>query len=451
MLYNEQAASKVAILHNDSTGGGSDMKFQKMLTALVAVLAVLAFAPNALAGGNAIKDNCTPGTCYTVPAIPTTTTSTSSSTSVSIHIKKVWKVTERINQYEKYRNVIVLVNEQAGGVKSQRGCVDPVAKGWIRVGGYYDNSGRNKPGYYTDTWKQGRTICSAKRQKIGNTWYMVGWKDNCVNGIRIRISGPKVFKRYIPVVEVRSFREFTKIYEEWYNKKTSSTGSTTTTTTYSCLQGTLVNVNQCQIHTAAPPPPPGQASVTLVKLVFENGNKVSTQSIFGFTRNGSGFTNSGESTNVGSFQVGTSVTICETNPQGYNVDGSSCQTQTVQQGGITFTFVNRKTTSTPPPPPPVNRPPTGTIKPPQHVYVNGVANVCVDGVTDPDGDQVNVSFSFTAGSAVSAVFTQPSGARCVQYKAPGTPQQVTVTATLSDGRGGTVNLLDNFPVIPDQF
>lgn len=108
-------------------------------------------------------------------------------------------------------------------------------------------------------------------------------------------------------------------------------------------------------------------------------------------------------------------------------------------------------TTPPPPPPPANRPPTGQIKPPQHVYVNGQTPVCVDNVTDPDGDQVSVSFSFTAGSAISSVFTQPGGAVCVTYKAPDTPQEVTVTATLSDGRGGSVTLLDNFPVIPDQY
>lgn len=105
----------------------------------------------------------------------------------------------------------------------------------------------------------------------------------------------------------------------------------------------------------------------------------------------------------------------------------------------------------PPPPPPVNQPPTGQLLPPQHVFVNRQASVCVDNVADPDGDQINVDFSFTAGQAISAVFTQPGGAMCVMYQAPATPQQVTVTAVLTDGRGGSLTLLDNFPVIPDQF
>lgn len=104
-----------------------------------------------------------------------------------------------------------------------------------------------------------------------------------------------------------------------------------------------------------------------------------------------------------------------------------------------------------PPTPPVNHKPTGSIAPPQHVYVNGQAKVCVDNVSDPDGDQVSVTFSVTAGSMYGAVFTQPGGAMCQSYQAPSDPQQVTATAVLTDGKGGSLTLLDNFPVIPDQF
>jgi hypothetical protein len=104
-----------------------------------------------------------------------------------------------------------------------------------------------------------------------------------------------------------------------------------------------------------------------------------------------------------------------------------------------------------PPTPPVNHKPSGKIFPPQHVYVNGQAKVCVDNVGDPDGDQISVAFSVTAGQMIGSVFTQPGGAMCQTYQGPSDPQQVTVTAVLTDGKGGSLTLSDNFPVIPDQF
>ena len=75
----------------------------------------------------------------------------------------------------------------------------------------------------------------------------------------------------------------------------------------------------------------------------------------------------------------------------------------------------------------------------------------MDNVGDPDGDQVSVTFSVTAGSMYGTVFTQPGGAMCQFVQAPGDPQQVTATAVLTDGRGGSLTRSDNFPVIPDQF
>jgi hypothetical protein len=89
------------------------------------------------------------------------------------------------------------------------------------------------------------------------------------------------------------------------------------------------------------------APVTLIKYAIVDGNTITTPSGFGFTANGTAFSNTGQSTNVGLFQVGTSVTICETNPMGYTPD-KSCETKTVGSSGTTFTFTNRKVT--PPPP-----------------------------------------------------------------------------------------------------
>ncbi|MBI5906964.1 hypothetical protein HY857_02815 [Candidatus Saccharibacteria bacterium] len=129
----------------------------------------------------------------------------------------------------------------------------------------------------------------------------------------------------------------------------------------------------------------------------------------------------------------------------------------VQQGNCSSTTVvvpppAPPVVTPPPPPPPVNHKPTGEIAAPKHLYVNSRdGKVCVDNVSDPDGDQVSVTFSVSAGSTYGSVFTQPGGAICQSIQAPSDPQQDTATAVLDDGRGGTVTLSDNFPVISDQF
>lgn len=87
---------------------------------------------------------------------------------------------------------------------------------------------------------------------------------------------------------------------------------------------------------------------------------------------------------------------------------------------------------------------------PQHLYVNGVANVCVDKVTDLVDYQATVSFSFSAGAAVSAVFRQPNGARCVQYRAPAKAQLIQVNAYAFTPLLGA-NMTAEFRVIKDQF
>jgi hypothetical protein len=114
---------------------------------------------------------------------------------------------------------------------------------------------------------------------------------------------------------------------------------------------------------------------------------------------------------------------------------------------------------------PPNAPPSGVLKVAQHMFVNGVDPnaACVDNITDPNGDAVSVSFRFTDvnGNDVGQKIGSPSmngTAICQNYKAPGTPMQITVFATLTDNgsaRGAASNLSttyqQNFPVVPDQF
>jgi hypothetical protein len=121
-------------------------------------------------------------------------------------------------------------------------------------------------------------------------------------------------------------------------------------------------------------------------------------------------------------------------------------------------------TPTPTPTPKPNHPPSGQLLPPLHIIVDDTQPVCVDKVSDPDGDQVSLNFVFkdtngnVVGQKVGDVWIQPMGARCQNFKAPGTPQQVTVYVTLTDNataRGAasnaSVTLSDNIPITPDQF
>jgi hypothetical protein len=95
--------------------------------------------------------------------------------------------------------------------------------------------------------------------------------------------------------------------------------------------------------------------------------------------------------------------------------------------------------------------------PPKHIFVNDTQPVCVDNMSDPDGDSVFLTFTFldtngnAVGTKIGSVWQQPGGAWCQNFKAPDTPQQVSVFVKLDDGHGGTPTLSDNIPVVPDQF
>jgi hypothetical protein len=156
-------------------------------------------------------------------------------------------VIENVRQYEKVRHVRVTIDNTPGGVKSLKGCVDPIAKGWIESGAMFSNTGGVTQWRFPDKWVAGQRICHPHRVVIdGQAWWQ-GDKDNCNNkNIRIPI-GPAKFTKYVPVVRFISTKTFTSTFEKWASSQNKSTSTSTTTTTYSCNPGwTLVNGNQCQ-------------------------------------------------------------------------------------------------------------------------------------------------------------------------------------------------------------
>jgi hypothetical protein len=82
--------------------------------------------------------------------------------------------------------------------------------------------------------------------------------------------------------------------------------------------------------------------------------------------------------------------------------------------------------------------------PPKHIIVNDTQPVCVDKVS-PIRTVTQVSLNFTfkdtngnvVGTKIGSVWQQPGGAWCQNFKAPDTPQQVSVFVKLDDGHGGT--------------
>ncbi|MEX2014660.1 MAG: hypothetical protein WD885_01885 [Candidatus Saccharimonadales bacterium] len=143
----------------------------------------------------------------------------------------------------------------------------------------------------------------------------------------------------------------------------------------------------------------------------------------------------------------------------YKVKGSLTCVK-ITEGDKPTTPDTPTTPTTPPSEQPKNNPPKGFMNPPKHRYPNSEGPVCVDGISDPDGDAVTASnFDFEntngqdVGQVLGGVFTMPGSngeTQCVRWRAPGEPMQVTASADLSDGRGGGITVMDNLPVIPNQ-
>lgn len=260
MLMNEEMWHRAIVPLDFPTGKERIMskKFTKinvftLFAALVALFAVAntnavstTSSANPLAIEQAVADDCTSNTTceyrdptktevidYNETEVTTERTITST------------KIEKQIRHYEVTKNVIVAVHMRAGGVKSQRGCVDPIRKGWIKAGQTFINTRKNGSPF-RDTWKRGREICHAKRVCAGSRCYMKGTKDDCQNrGIKIRVKGPKLKKQTKKVEYFKSYTEFKVTYRKWTQKTTTRTTSPETRkVTYSCLAGwTLVHEN----------------------------------------------------------------------------------------------------------------------------------------------------------------------------------------------------------------
>ena len=97
----------------------------------------------------------------------------------------------------------------------------------------------------------------------------------------------------------------------------------------------------------------------------------------------------------------------------------------------------------PPPPPPANRPPQVAIEnPPAHVCVNGQF-VFRANFSDPDGDNLQVSWTTSNG-------TVSSGRERVTYTAPGAQGTGSVTVTVSDGTNPPVSATASFRIPPES-
>lgn len=227
---------------------------------ILAILGILGFASNA----NAQDGNvCTTGACEVIPAtvdrttsVTTTTAQTTTSRTIESKSKKA-----KVRHYSTVKRVRVTIFMNPHGLKitdkNADDCDDPVKKGWIKPGQYFENTDDyNKR--FTDKWKRkdaktGKIIkvCYWKIVVIDGVRYIEGTKSNCKNKkIRIRIGGRKRSWKYVPVKEFRSFKEFLAVYNKW----TSSTTTTSTTSTpsvkitYSCPAGwtPIENGQKCQ-------------------------------------------------------------------------------------------------------------------------------------------------------------------------------------------------------------
>ena len=443
-------------LRSQSTKEVGHMSKKRLATILVAcLLGTMVIAGNALASTSSAKD-CS--VCQFKPAIPTTTTTKSSSSTSKTHIRVVKSLRAQIKQYEQVTHRVVTIDQQPGGIKSFAGCVDPVQKDWIQSGGQFSNTRyKGGAGRFWDRWHAGLSICHPHRIKWNGGYWMEGTKSNCGNEkIRIQVSGPRTIHKIIPVVRFRTVKSFRSTYDKWITKTTTSTSTGTTTTTFSCdaygsgwTLTTERGSSECKSCPPAPcptPTPPAKAHGYLSKVALKDGAIVALSGgefTYSINLNGSSSgstTNaaSGSNRDLGQFNGGDSVTVCETNPGGYTPD-QVCISHTFTAGeSYTFPFVNRKTT-----PPPSNVAPScSNVTSPQ----NGANGIYADGETYPgqvtatgkSGSSLVLTFSSTYGSFTNGPIAFTSNGVDVKgwtYKAPNDPavygkfDQIFVTVT----------------------
>ncbi len=116
-------------------------------------------------------------------------------------------------------------------------------------------------------------------------------------------------------------------------------------------------------------------------------------------------------------------------------------------------------------PPPANLPPRGDMAPPDHLSPQGIGKICVDHLSDPEGQPVT-AFNFRVykaddpakagvGRFLGPVETQPGGAQCIPYEAPpnssNTQQTLTADAQVTDGKNTTPVAPKNFFLLAPDF
>lgn len=196
----------------------------------------------------------------------------------------------------------------------------------------------------------------------------------------------------------------------------------------------------CPAPPPPPPPPPSKAHAWLVKTAIKDGANVALSGgefTFSVTVNGtptSSTTNAatGQSRDLGQFNPGDSVQVCETGTGGYTPD-QVCISHTMAAGeNFTFSFVNRKNSPPPPSPPTI-----GNMTVVQEMYVNETRPICVDTYIPAGEGSGTVVFSVQAGTTGPGWFsnaTQTVGngnaTVCATYGAPGEPGTNHLTATL---------------------
>ena len=95
----------------------------------------------------------------------------------------------------------------------------------------------------------------------------------------------------------------------------------------------------------------------------------------------------------------------------------------------------------PPPPPPSNRPPTVTLDCVKDSVYSGETTPCRAAASDPDGDALTYSWSTSSGKLTGSgteTILDTTGVPC--------PTDITVTVTVSDGRGGKASASDHVGV-----
>lgn len=205
----------------------------KSLKYLVAFLAILCVGFTA----NANAD--TPPVPGAIPATPhTTTTVTGSSTTTSTE-----SFNDTVKRVEQASHTKVVFYWKSEGLTSSKGCVNPVTKKYIKVGGKFKNTWLGNSIGWTK-WKKGDLLCNVKHGRDSLGTYYTGTIKRCGNvHVKIYVDQKKIRKfKLIQVTEFKSHTEFLKSYHQ----NTTTHDTSTTSTYYTCdTAGYTLNGTWC--------------------------------------------------------------------------------------------------------------------------------------------------------------------------------------------------------------